>query len=231
MKKQVSWSKYQDVLENLGKLPEGLQEELAEDGDGQEVAQYLEEEKFVHKGDAIITPMGVLPITEGVLASHNFDFWIMHTNFDITKEVAEKASDVKGVETFEVMTRYRARIGFPIGEMVENGNRKRMFDSLQVKQEIERVLLSCDEICNPEIDQSILDLYNEEVFEKFLEVKNKGYAEFDYWAAIILPNGAVEHTMTDSFDDFNKKHILYEQISQMTGGMFICHQAYQNSEC
>jgi hypothetical protein len=68
-------------------------------------------------GPAIISPMGIIPIHESNLPSLLFNFWMGHTNFDITPYVRDVISDVPGVETFDIFTRYRFRIG--IGKSFE----------------------------------------------------------------------------------------------------------------
>ena len=58
----------------------------------------------------IATPMGIIPITENTASSKIFNFWIGHTNFNITKKLAEIIEDTEGVEALDIFTRYRFRI-------------------------------------------------------------------------------------------------------------------------
>ena len=76
-----------------------------------------EEEKnkkyIVQKTDkikVIATPMGIIPVTENTISSKIFNFWIGHTNFDITYRVADVIEKTEGVETLDIFTRYRFRI-------------------------------------------------------------------------------------------------------------------------
>jgi hypothetical protein len=62
-------------------------------------------------GQCIIGPMGIIPINEYNTPSANFNFWIGHTNFGITDELAPKIAKVSGVERLEIYTRYRFRVG------------------------------------------------------------------------------------------------------------------------
>ena len=57
------------------------------------------------------TPMGIIPMTENTASGKIFNFWVGHTNFDITKKVADMIEKTDGVETFDVFTRYRFRVG------------------------------------------------------------------------------------------------------------------------
>lgn len=59
----------------------------------------------------ISTPMGIIPINENTASGKIFNFWTGHTNFDITKGVSNILEVVDGVETLDIFTRYRFRIG------------------------------------------------------------------------------------------------------------------------
>ena len=60
----------------------------------------------------------------------NFDCWMGHTNFDLTKEIKHSLDHVEGVEVLKICSRYRFFIG--IG---------RMFDFKNVRKNIENILL------------------------------------------------------------------------------------------
>lgn len=74
---------------------------------------------------AIATPMGIIPYTENTASSKIFNFWIGHTNFNITQNVSDVIEKTDGVETLDVFTRYRFRIA--IGKS---------FDESKVKTDI-----------------------------------------------------------------------------------------------
>lgn len=59
---------------------------------------------------AIATPMGIIPMTENTASGKIFNFWLGHTNFDITKKIASIIEKTQGVETLDIFTRYRFRI-------------------------------------------------------------------------------------------------------------------------
>jgi hypothetical protein len=59
---------------------------------------------------AISTPMGLIPYTENTACSKIFNFWVGHTNFNLTSHVVEIIEDTDGVETLDIFTRYRFRI-------------------------------------------------------------------------------------------------------------------------
>jgi hypothetical protein len=58
----------------------------------------------------IITPFGVLPLTEESLASSHFKFWVGHSNFKILKNYIKVIENCKGVESVDILTPYRFRI-------------------------------------------------------------------------------------------------------------------------
>ena len=74
---------------------------------------------------SIMTPFGILPLTEQSLASRHFKFWVGHTNFMLgdgnktgTEEFEKFIGSVLGVETVDVLTSYRFRIA--IGKMFQD---------------------------------------------------------------------------------------------------------------
>jgi hypothetical protein len=66
----------------------------------------------------IATPMGLIPYNEYTASSKIFNFWIGHTNFNLSKKIANIIEKTDGVETLDVFTRYRFRIG--IGKVFED---------------------------------------------------------------------------------------------------------------
>jgi hypothetical protein len=66
------------------------------------------------------TPMGIIPVTENTASSKIFNFWVGHTNFNISRKIAQIIEDTNGVETLDVFTRYRFRIA--IGKVFTDSN-------------------------------------------------------------------------------------------------------------
>jgi hypothetical protein len=66
----------------------------------------------------IATPMGLIPYNEYTASSKIFNFWIGHTNFNLSKKVVNIIEKTDGVETLDIFTRYRFRIG--IGKVFED---------------------------------------------------------------------------------------------------------------
>jgi hypothetical protein len=58
----------------------------------------------------IATPMGIIPIDENTASGKIFNFWIGHTNFNITKFISSIIEKTPGVECLDIFTRYRFRV-------------------------------------------------------------------------------------------------------------------------
>ena len=66
----------------------------------------------ITKINAIATSMGIIPFNEHTDCTKIFNFWVGHTNFNITKKIATVLEQINGVETLDIFTRYRFRISF-----------------------------------------------------------------------------------------------------------------------
>lgn len=106
----------QEILEAIAQKindPEFLEEEeennfLEEESEDDELHEQIIAKTQVR---VMATPMGIIPMTENTASSKIFNFWVGHTNFDITRKVSDIIEKTEGVETFDVFTRYRFRVG------------------------------------------------------------------------------------------------------------------------
>jgi len=64
---------------------------------------------------SILTPFGILPLTERSLASRHFKLWVGHSNFKLTQNMCLLIQQTRGVEAFDALTPYRFRIA--IGQL------------------------------------------------------------------------------------------------------------------
>jgi hypothetical protein len=86
-------------------------DELAqEENDENKIKQFLADKKVKYGIRVIHTPMGIIPISDSTSSGKIFNFWMGHTNFDITKKVSDTIEKTDGVESLDVYTRYRFRI-------------------------------------------------------------------------------------------------------------------------
>lgn len=125
----IVWQKWadpfggDDVIENniLASFLQDLEEEgtfLEDDeyyGEEYEEEQPMESQMISGKKSLPIrvmaTPMGIIPVTENTASGKIFNFWVGHTNFNISKRISDIIEETEGVETLDVFTRYRFRIG------------------------------------------------------------------------------------------------------------------------
>ena len=138
MKRKIGWQKYENVIEDQLSSPilqelltitnppvemldtdeftyeelESLQKELAYDTQSQQ---------SVALTDDFISQVNMLA---------QFDCWVGHTNFDITKKIKDTLNAAEGVEILKINSRYRFFIG--VGKM---------FDFKDVRTNIEEKLL------------------------------------------------------------------------------------------
>jgi len=115
----VYWEKWTDAFE---------EEEVAAPEFGQDESEYSEEDESVEdifqlgslsppiKG--YMTPFGLMPLTEQSLASTHFKFWVGHSNFKLTNVFYNVIGETLGIETLDIMTPYRFRIG--IGKLFKD---------------------------------------------------------------------------------------------------------------
>jgi hypothetical protein len=104
-----------DTLEDMLDEPEYVNDlsennnihENEEDNIDDEPDPVLQKERI----KAIITPMGIIPMDEYSASSRIFNFWVGHTNFSISKNICDIIDTSEGVETLDIFTRYRFRIG------------------------------------------------------------------------------------------------------------------------
>ena len=59
----------------------------------------------------IMTPMGIIPYTDNTASNKIFNLWIGHTNFNLSVPIIKIIESFEGIETLDIFTRYRFRIG------------------------------------------------------------------------------------------------------------------------
>lgn len=126
-KPMIVWQKWVDPF---GKNPEDVEwpgfkdHDVSDDFDDDESESTIDKE--VEKIQeiksnpiqVIATPMGIIPYNEHTACSKIFNFWVGHTNFNITSAIAKIIEDSEGVEILDIFTRYRFRIA--IGKLFED---------------------------------------------------------------------------------------------------------------
>lgn len=121
MKKLIAWEKWNDPFAHL-----------VEDEDSDD-----DEPTFERKGHkAVMTQMGIFPVTEYSQPGKTFNFWIGYTNFPITRKVHKLINNMTGVETLDVFTKYRFRIG--VGKLFDEASVMRAIDKGLIEHYVEK---------------------------------------------------------------------------------------------
>jgi hypothetical protein len=100
----IVWEKWVDPFHEVSSMEEEELETIETDED-----QILPPNHMMPM-KAIITPIGLMPI-DSLSTSEIFNFWIGHSNFSITKDIASIIEQSDGVEVLDIITRYRFRVG------------------------------------------------------------------------------------------------------------------------
>ena len=112
---EVYWEKWVDVYqEEIDEIDQSLSEfedlqDLEYDIDP-EMMEKLESMANMPSIKTIMTPFGMMPLTEQSLASNHFKFWVGHTNFKLLKKHSKIIGSVEGIESVDILTPYRFRI-------------------------------------------------------------------------------------------------------------------------
>jgi hypothetical protein len=185
---KIIWRKWKDPLYPLVENwePEIEDEESSKDG---KVALYYPQKNGVWNGPVIVGPQGSIPLTESNLPGVLFNFWCGDSNFTITKPIRDAIARVDGVETLDVMTRYRFRLG--IG---------RAFDEKKVKRSI-------DLLFEPkELVQKVRKLNNDSLSVMTRMLAKKHIA----WAIVVMRDGKVHYCTGQEQQEVEKQLKAYE---------------------
>lgn len=94
--------------------PTPIPHPMIEKEDDDENGDLLEEGQI--KG--IFTPMGFMALPDEMTLGKRFKLWIGHANYPINQSMVDLIEKINGVETLDVMTKYRFRVG--IGQMFKD---------------------------------------------------------------------------------------------------------------
>jgi len=126
MKKKIAFQKWynpygddEEVMKNFKEMAAEEQEAVDEEEEYEDMSQqlktYFEQEQAaqapIQSIRVMTTPMGIIPLTEHTDAGKIFNFWVGHTNFNISSKIVNTIKRIPGVETLDIFTRYRFRVG------------------------------------------------------------------------------------------------------------------------
>jgi hypothetical protein len=154
----------------------------------------------------IPTPAGMMPVNVYGSLTKAFNFWVAHTNFDITPEIRDAIKTVPGVETLDILTRYRMRIGFG-----------HAFDSAEVKEAIHEACQIHFPAPNEENPDDIrLDT---DTKEKVDLLQKQAKANYAFWVVYVLPNAQIVFQHTEDVDAYANTLELCRQAQELAGGV------------
>lgn len=100
----IVWEKWQSPLRSIESITTTSNEN--DEDFPAEPESFQENQKI----NAIITPVGLIPMNEYTDCDKIFNFWTGHCNFNLTANISKIIESVEGVETLDIFTRYRFRV-------------------------------------------------------------------------------------------------------------------------
>lgn len=107
---EAKWRDYDNNIKDINDIIDEFIDDEDEDSDINQSAD-LSSNKNNKPIKVIASPLGLIPYNEHTASGKIFNFWIGHTNFNITSFVKNILETSDGVEILDIFTRYRFRIG------------------------------------------------------------------------------------------------------------------------
>lgn len=109
---KIIWEKWVDPFgENLEETKWNNYDNETQDQDAEVFDNALSESSKINRSVKVIaSPMGLIPYNEYTASGKIFNFWVGHTNFNITEKIAKLIETIPGIELLDVFTRYRFRV-------------------------------------------------------------------------------------------------------------------------
>lgn len=104
---QIIWEKWVDPFGD--DLDEAQWNEY-DDDDDYEVSEQQELLKNKKPIKVISSPMGLIPYNEYTSSAKIFNFWVGHSNFNLSQSFVTEIESCDGVEILDIFTRYRFRV-------------------------------------------------------------------------------------------------------------------------
>lgn len=203
---KIVWQPWRDPL--LSNFEEMEWPGAMEDEDGDTIPIHTSEKQPV-----MHTAFGMLSVLDESMASKHFEFWMMHTNFGLTKKVVSLISQIPGIETLEVYTRYRARIGFTTSGL---------FVTRDVMASVKDLIESIDQSSQGEI----LEGLPEEIVDKALSTRKLLDNKHKYWTIWIVPNGNIEVIAADKKNaNYSERVSAIREAHALVGGRILASES------
>lgn len=194
MNKRIIWKKWinpffddtkesTEDFENFKREWKDSYEELEEKTNKQEKAQQAGN----NVGPVLVGPMGIIPLVEHNRADKVYNLWIMHTNFSITDKIKNLLCEIDGVETLDIFTRYRVRVGF--GEA---------FDAYEVQDKIQEVLCKVEQA---QAEQKATGNILPSLPANINVLKKQAEKKYKFWAIVVHQDNKVQLIGSDTKEE------------------------------
>ena len=209
MKKKFAWEKWYNLLDDEV-------ESMRQQSEEETVTLDFEESEDTFHG--VIVPQQPPPvgfvsaIMEQNQFINSFDFWVLHTNFDITEEIKEVIESIPGIESITVLTRYRVKVG-----LTKSG----LFNNTQVKQMVQNKIVGMDKNKSLPIQEDYLsDISFDALTQETIEQAKRDLSASDhkFWSFYVFPNGQLSTDEVDSKDELDEKIQLFQTLEHLIGG-------------
>ena len=201
--KKIAWEKWDDDLVEEEIVDDFY--EINEEKEDEDIQIAIEALEFMSRIPKLVTtPAGMAQLHDKMSVLNQFECWMGHTNFDITKNVQRTLEKTQGVELLVVTSRYRFFLG--IGKL---------FDFRSVRKAIE------DDLCDSKIKYGLDNLEVDEYTQETVELIKETICMDKYWTIFVRPSGEVKYASTNKEDDegYLTKLIRYEKDKEVSGGL------------
>lgn len=108
---EAKWRDYENNIKDISDIKNLINHELESDDDEDSIEESDKSNSSNTPIKVIASPLGLIPYNEHTASGKIFNFWIGHTNFNISQNVKTILEKTDGVEILDVFTRYRFRVG------------------------------------------------------------------------------------------------------------------------
>lgn len=228
MKKRIGWEPWKDPF-NFEYDIDLSDDDDDDDDDEKSDWEKKEKQKYDPKRRAkgrvrnmpiIPTKHGPHPLPEYARPGYLFNFWVGHTNFKLTEDDCETLDSILGVETLDVFTPYRFRIG--IGKMFKFANVRARIHNFVIGDTTLQAYMSEENAAKPEDIKNRIQTIRETTGVDIFKVRTS--EEYPLWAFFMLPNGNHEILQSDVVtEDFTDKLKTLESAHQKVGGVLLTY--------
>lgn len=192
MNRVVEFRKWRNPFSEEDEWVEDFEKEYGED----------EEDKL---RPVLLTNLGYIPTRPYHQFSKSFNFWMAHTNFTLTKGMKYTLDRIEGIEFLDFFTKHRFR--FSVGELFKASD---VFVSIQEA-------LDATPPFRGELNPYGIKM-DRETRAKARDIISRAT---DQWAMLILPNGEIDYSSSNTQDGYDMQMTLYKKAQKLAKGIII----------